>query len=168
MAWIRRRGNSFALIESYREGGKVKQRYLRTLTSTEAEALHTRSDPTPTPEPLPFSIGIAPAVVSHPQSTIDIHAIMVPTALLPVDTTPHRVPASPLTGRERCQMCDNRLPLGGVLCPKCTGALLVRAGSSVCERCQRVIRFGGWQQRFCCSGCLAGSSHTQGCSLGDV
>jgi hypothetical protein len=137
MAWIRRRGNSFALIESYREGGKVKQRYLRTLTSTEAEALHTKSDPTPTREPLPFSVGIAPAVVSHLPSAIDIHALMVPTALPPVDTTPPRVPASPLTGRERCQMCDNRLPLGGVLCSKCTRALLQRPEAPLCEGCHR-------------------------------
>ena len=81
MAWIRRRGNSFALLESYREGGKVKQRYLRTLTPAEAEALCTKSEPTPTPEPLPLSTAITPAVVSHLQSAIDIHALMVPTAL---------------------------------------------------------------------------------------
>lgn len=168
MAWIRRRGNSFALLESYRVGGKVKQRYLRTLTPVEVEALGTKSEPTPTPERFPLSAGITRVVVSHLQSTIDIHTLIVPVALPPVDTTPPHLPASPLTGRERCQMCDNRLPLGGVLCSKCTGALLVRPGPAVCERCQRVRRFGGWQQRFCCSGCLAGSSHTQGCSLGDV
>ena len=129
MAWIRRRGSRFALLESYREGGKVKQRNLRTLTLAEVEALSMKSKPTPTPEPFPLSTGITRPIVSHPQSTIDIHTFIVPAALPPVDTTPPRLPASPLTGRERCQMCDNRLPLGGVLCSKCTGALLRSAGT---------------------------------------
>jgi hypothetical protein len=168
MAWIRRRGNSLALLESYREGEKVKQRYLRTLTPAEAEALRTKSDPTPPPEPLPFSTGIAPAVVSHLQSPIDIRALMVPTVLPPVDTMPLRLPAPPLTGRERCQMCDKRLPLGGVLCSKCTRALLQLPEPPICKGCQRQMRFGGWQQRFRCQGCLAGSSHCEDCSLGHV
>jgi hypothetical protein len=165
MAWIRRRGNSFALLESYREGGKVKQRYLRTLTPVEAEALRTKSDPTATPEPLPLSTAITPAVIPNLQSAIDIHALMVPAALPPVDTTPLRLPSPPLTGRERCQMCDKRLPLGGALCTKCTGALLRRPEVPICEGCQRWIRLGGWQQRFCCQGCLVGSSHCKDCSL---
>jgi hypothetical protein len=168
MAWIRRRGSSFGLLESYREGRKVKQRYLRTLTSAEAEALCTKPEPTPTPEPSPLRTAITPAVIPHLQLAIDIHAPMVPTALPPVDTTPPRLPASPLTGRERCQMCDRRLPLGGALCLKCTGALLQRPEAPLCEGCQRQMRFGGWQQRFCCQGCLAGSSHAQDCSLGHV
>jgi hypothetical protein len=47
MAFVRRRGNSYALIESYREGSKVKQRYVRTLTPAEAEALIARAEPPP-------------------------------------------------------------------------------------------------------------------------
>jgi hypothetical protein len=167
MAWIRRRGNSFALLESYREGRKVRQRYLRTLTLAEAEALRTHSETTPTSEPLPLSTAIISAVVPHLQSAIDSHALMVPTALPPVDTMPPRLPAPSLTGRERCQMCDVWLPLGGALCPKCTGALLQRPEPSICEGCQRPMRVGGWRQRFCCQGCLAGSSHAEDCSLGN-
>jgi hypothetical protein len=166
MAWIRRRGNSSALLESYRQGGKVKQHYLRTLTPVEAEALRTKSDPTPPPEPLALSLGIT--AVSHPQSAIDIHALMVSRALPPLDTTPPQLSASPLTGRERCQMCNRQLPLGGVLCLKCTRALLQRPEAPLCEGCQRQMRFSGWQQRFCCQGCLAGSFHAQDCSLGYV
>jgi hypothetical protein len=37
MTFVRRRGGSYALIVSYREGGKVKQRYVRMSTSAEAE-----------------------------------------------------------------------------------------------------------------------------------
>jgi len=39
VAFVRKCGNSYALIESYREGGKVKQRYVRTLTPAEAEVI---------------------------------------------------------------------------------------------------------------------------------
>jgi hypothetical protein len=168
MAWIRRRGNSFALLASYREGEKVKQRYLRTLSPTEAEALRTKSDHKPTPEPLPFSTGITSPVVSHQQSTVNTHALIVPTALPPVDTTPPRPPTPPLTGQERCQMCDKRLPSGGVLCLTCTRALFQRPEAPRCEGCQRRVPFGGWQQRFCCQGCLAGSAHCEDCRLGCV
>ena len=168
MAWIRRRGSSFALLESYREGGKVKQRYLRTLTPVEAETLRKKSDPTPTPEPLPRSRAITPAVIPNLPSARDIHVLMVPTALPHVDTMPPRLSAILLTGRERCQMCNRQLPLGGVLCFKCTRASLRRPEAPLCEGCHRQMRFGGWQQRFCCQGCLAGSSHCEDCSLGHV
>lgn len=37
--WIRRRGNSYALLKSVRERGTVKQLYIKTLTLKEAKRL---------------------------------------------------------------------------------------------------------------------------------
>jgi hypothetical protein len=121
MAWIRRRGNSYSLIESFRENGKVRQRYLCTLTPAEAEALRGKLDHTPRPAPSAIRTGINPWIIPHSLPPIDINGPAMPTAPSPIDTTLPRLPAPPLTGRERCQMCELWLPLGGRLCPECTG-----------------------------------------------
>jgi hypothetical protein len=165
MAWIRRRGNSFALIESYREGGKVKQRYVRTLTHAEAQAWLAASGRGPVATPTPPCEAPCLPIPLHPPAPLVPPDTTPPGVQLPADAMPRRSLASPVRPPSWCQMCGAWLPLGGALCPRCTGALVRRPAPSVCEGCQGRMQFGGWRQRFCCRGCLAGQPHTEGCAL---
>jgi hypothetical protein len=166
MSWIRRRGNSYALVESHRENGKVRQRYVRTMTKAEAEAWLAASGRRSVPQPSSVREEPAPPIRPPPPVPRVSPDTTPPVMPSPTAIAPGRSPAPPVIRPAWCQMCDVWLALGGALCPRCTGALVRRPELSVCEACQRRIRFGGWQQRFCCQGCLLGQSHTQYCGLG--
>lgn len=122
MTFVQRRRGSYALIVSYRKGGKVKLPYVRTSTWAEAVKAQDASQP----ETLPTSTieGAMPpssALASAPPPRSDT---MPPPPLAPVDTTRARPAQPPLTGQERCRMCGVLLSLGGITCRRCVGAMI--------------------------------------------
>lgn len=165
MSWIRKRGNSYALIEGFREHGKVKQRYVRTLTREEAEALMAVKGQCPDPVP-PRVMHETVAPVQPPPASSplrhDTTAAIAPSSL---DTTAPQAPSPPPIEQTWCQRCGKLLALGGTLCGQCTGAYLLQPPPPVCERCRQQIPYGGMGQRFCCQGCLTGQSHSEDCDL---
>jgi hypothetical protein len=153
MAWIRRRGNSFALIESYREGGKVKQRYVRTLTHAEAQAWLAASGRGPVATPTPPCEAPCLPIPLHPPAPLVPPDTTPPGVQLPADAMPRRSLASPVRPPSWCQMCGAWLPLGGRSVPDVPG----RSCDALRRRCARAVRGG-------CS--LAGGG--SGFAVGDV